>query len=43
MFLAPEPLAEGGINTFRLTGADQDDDLTTLRIRYHTRKAGLGI
>ena len=43
VFLATDPLAEDGINTFRLTGADQDDALTTLTIRYHTRKVGLGI
>jgi hypothetical protein len=42
MFLAPEPLAEDGINTFRLTGADLTDQ-SSLRVRYHTRKVGLGL
>jgi hypothetical protein len=42
MFLAPAPLAEGGINLVRLTGADLNDD-SGLTVRYHTRKAGLGL
>lgn len=42
VFLAPEPLAEDGINTLRLTGSDMTD-ATTLRVRYHTRKVGLGL
>ena len=42
MFIAPAPLAVAGVNTIRLSGADMNDD-SGLTVRYHTRKAGLGL
>jgi hypothetical protein len=41
LYLAPPPIAAGGVNTLRVVGSGADDAVTSINLAYHTRYIGI--